>query len=191
MCCYFYKGASKKYKSAQPKRHSSSILGHERKQALTANKWLQWKVGAKLSSVEPSSLRAQGSQFPAHPPQKHAAQTWPSHGWAWGLSFETAKQEPREASSEAFWTPRLCDKNLQKEQGETWQLLTPLPVMVDYSILSQDTVVRLYKMWNTKGQKMRTATKAHAPTQALVTGNMIIPQRAGQNTLLRMESTTL
>ena len=60
----------------------------------------------------------------------------------------------------------------------------------------------LYKPWRLrkaseviqsepKGQKMRTATKAHAPTQALVTGNMIIPQRAGQNTLLRMESTTL
>lgn len=61
MCCYFYKGASKKYRSAQPKRYSSSNLGHERRQALMANKWLQRKVRDKLSGAEPSSLRAQGA----------------------------------------------------------------------------------------------------------------------------------
>ena len=66
MCCYFYKGASKKYRSAQPKRYSSSNLGHERRQALMANKWLQRKVRDKLSRAEPSSLRAQGASSQPH-----------------------------------------------------------------------------------------------------------------------------
>lgn len=60
MCCYFYKGASEKYKSAQCKRYSRSILGHERKQALMASKWLRWKVRDKLRA-EPSGLSTRGA----------------------------------------------------------------------------------------------------------------------------------